>query len=179
MPSSMANDPSRRRALTVIAGAGATGALAAVALPAARLVAGPASAGGGERPWIAVARLGELGEGQPVRVRVISDLKDGYATARQQPLGQVWLIRKGAEVRAFTATCPHLGCTIDLAPDQKHFFCPCHTSWFDLDGKKTEGKPNKSLRGLDPLPVRVSTDQRVEVQFLRFQAGTASAEVLG
>ncbi|MCS6900162.1 MAG: Rieske (2Fe-2S) protein [Myxococcales bacterium] len=175
----MTHPSSRRRALTVLAGAGATGALAVVVLPAARLVAGPAAVAGGERPWITVARLHELTEGKPARFRVIADLKDGYATARQQPLGQVWLIRKGIEVTAFTATCPHLGCTIDLASDQKHFYCPCHTSWFDLDGKKTEGKPNQSLRGLDPLPARVSADQRVEVQFLRFRAGTASAEVLG
>lgn len=118
-------------------------------------------------------------EGQPARVRVIADLHDGYSTARQQPLGQVWLLRKGTEVKAFTATCPHLGCTVDLAPDGKHFFCPCHTSWFDLDGKKTDGKPNKSLRGLDALPVRVTADQSIEIQFLRYQTGTASAEVLG
>jgi cytochrome b6-f complex iron-sulfur subunit/menaquinol-cytochrome c reductase iron-sulfur subunit len=175
----MAKDPSRRRALTVLAGAGATGALAAVALPSARLVAGPASGGSSGRPWVQVARLTELPEGQPARVRVIADQHDGYATAKQQPLGQVWLLRKGAEVLAFTATCPHLGCTIDLAPDGKHFFCPCHTSWFDLDGKKTEGKPNKSLRGLDALPVRVTAEKTVEVQFLRFQTGTAKAEVLG
>lgn len=175
----MANDPSRRRTLAVIAGAGATGALAAVALPAARLAAAPATGAASAQPWITVARLLDLVEGQPTRVRVIADQHDGYTTARQQPLGQVWLLRAGAEVKAFTATCPHLGCTVDLAPDGKHFYCPCHTSWFDLDGKKTEGKPNKSLRGLDPLPVRVNADKSVEVQFLRFQAGTARSEVLG
>jgi len=175
----MPEDPSRRRTLAVLTGAGATAALATVAVPAARLAASPALGASEDHPWVAVARLSDLPEGQPSRVKIIADQHDGYTTAKQQPLGLVWLLRAGAEVKAFTATCPHLGCTVDLAPDGKHFFCPCHTSWFDLDGKKTEGKPNKSLRGLDALPARVTAAKTVEVQFLRFQTGTAKAEVLG
>jgi cytochrome b6-f complex iron-sulfur subunit/menaquinol-cytochrome c reductase iron-sulfur subunit len=175
----MASDPSRRRALTVLAGAGATGALAVVAIPAARLAAAPASGVSPGAAWLPVLKLSELAEGVPTRVKVIADQKDGYTIAHQQPLGLVWLLRQGQEVRAFSATCPHLGCTIDMAPDGKHYFCPCHSSWFDLDGKKSEGKTNKSLRGMDALATRITPDKHVEVQFQRFQVGSETAEVLG
>ena len=91
----------------------------------------------------------------------------------------MWLVRSGDQVRAFSAACPHLGCTVDLAPGGQQFFCPCHSSSFDLDGKKSPGKPNKSLRGLDALPVRVSAARSVEVQFVRFLAGGAEPREVG
>lgn len=176
----MPSDPSRRRVLTVIAGAGAASVAAVVVVPAARLAAGPASGPGLEAPWVAVGRLDDLPEATPQRVKLVADVHDGYATARSQPVGLVWLLRKGASVQALSAVCPHLGCTVDLAPDGKNFFCPCHTSWFDLDGARSAGKNNKSLRGMDPLPTRVVGEKKVvEVQFQRFQVGTEKREAIG
>jgi len=169
----------RRRALTVIAGVGATG-VAVAALPAARLAAAPALGAAREARWIAVAKLAELPENSPRRVKVIADETDGYTTAKAVPLGSVYLVRKGAEVRALSATCPHLGCTVDLAPDGLQYFCPCHTSFFEPDGSIKPGKPNKALRGMDPLATRiVGPDKVVEVQFQRFALGKATREVLG
>ncbi len=175
----MGTDPSRRRALALVAGSGAAGALGAVAVVSARLASAPAGSAASERPWVPVARFPDLVDGHPVRVTVIADQHDGYTTARAQPLGLVWLVRAGDQVRAFSAACPHLGCTVDLAPGGAQFFCPCHSSSFELDGKKSAGKPNKSLRGLDALPARVTADRAVEVQFVRFLAGGPTAEELG
>ena len=174
----MPSDPSRRRLLTVLVGAGAGAAFGVAAVPAALLAAAPAEGGGGESPWVPLAKFDELAEGQPYRVKLIADQVDGYAVAKQQPLGLVWLVRKGSEVHALSATCPHLGCTVDLGPDGKHFFCPCHSSTFDFDGQRTAGKPNKALRGMDALPARI-TGRQVEVQFKRFQMGTDKSEALG
>lgn len=176
----MPSNPSRRRTLAVLAGLGASGALAVVAIPAARLAASPGSGAAHEPPWLKVAKLDELPEGIPHRVKLVADLHDGYATAKQQPIGIVWLLRRGAQVTALSASCPHLGCSVDLAPDGKSFFCPCHTSWFELDGSRSPGKTNKALRGMDPLETRVVGEPKiVEVHFVRFQVGTEKREAIG
>ena len=164
--------------LTVLASVSAAG-VAAAAVPTVRLAVAPAASGSAEGPWVPVARLADLPDGTPVRVRVIADQVDGFTTARQQALGSVWLLRKGGDVSALSATCPHLGCTVDLAPDGKQFFCPCHTSSFDFDGQRAAGKPNKALRGMDPLPTRISASKSVEVQWKRFSPGKEAREVVG
>ena len=178
----MADDsphPSRRKALTVLAGVGGAG-LCLVGLPAARLAASPALAASGEARWIAVGKLADLVEGVPRRLRVIADHQDGWATEKAQALGSVWLVRRGAAVSALSAVCPHLGCTVDLGPDGKGFYCPCHTSHFDASGERAAGKPNKALRGMDPLEARVGADGKsVEVRWQRFVLGTSGREVVG
>lgn len=178
----MSSDPSRRRTLAVLAGATAAAALGSAGVCAGRIALAPASEGSEESPWVRVARLRDLSPTAPARVRVIADQRDGYVIARNEPLGLVWLLRSGDTVKAFSAVCPHLGCTIDLSGDGKQFYCPCHTSYFELDGSRSSGKPNKSLRGLDPLPARVvkndAGDELVEVQYRRFRVGTEKAEAI-
>jgi cytochrome b6-f complex iron-sulfur subunit/menaquinol-cytochrome c reductase iron-sulfur subunit len=174
----MAEDASRRRMLTVLAGVSVAG-LGAAAIPAARLAAAPASGASSESPWVPVAKLADLPDGAPTRVKVIADRIDGFTTDRQQPLGQVWLTRKGDQVTALSASCPHLGCTVDMSPDRTQFFCPCHASTFRFDGERTPGVPNKSLRSMDPIPVRVTQAKVVEVQWQRFTPGVEAREVVG
>jgi menaquinol-cytochrome c reductase iron-sulfur subunit len=170
-------EPSRRRTLTLLAGASAAGALGVAGVPALRMVAAGTSQTG-EAPWVAVARLAELREGEPRRVKVVSDETDGYATTKKQQRGMVWLVRQGAGVRALSAICPHLGCAVDIGDDGKTFHCPCHDSSFTLDGERAAGKPNQSLRGMDPLEARVA-GEHVEVRWKRYALGTESREVIG
>jgi Rieske Fe-S protein len=49
---------------------------------------------------------------------------------------------------------------------QKHspFFCPCHDSFFSLDGAAQKGP---SPRGLDALPIKTQ-GERVLVEFHRY-----------
>jgi cytochrome b6-f complex iron-sulfur subunit/menaquinol-cytochrome c reductase iron-sulfur subunit len=169
----------RRRALAVLAGVGGAGACLA-GIPAARLAASPGLRASGEARWIPVAKLAELPEGTPRRVKVIADHQDGWAVEKAQALGAVWLVRRGAVVSVLSAICPHSGCTVDLGPDGKGYYCACHNSFFDEKGEKPEGKPNKALRGLDPLEARVVGDAKVvEVKWQRFTLGTKTREVIG
>lgn len=71
----------------------------------------------------------------------------------------VWIISDGAELVVLSATCTHLACTTKLAPDQQHFFCPCHESRFDLGGINLSGK---AKRPLERCALRV-VDGQVEV----------------
>ena len=53
----------------------------------------------------------------------------------------------------FQATCPHAGCSVGASPDGSAFYCPCHNSSFDLEGRKQDrpGKKNPSPRDMDQL----------------------------
>ena len=49
------------------------------------------------------------------------------------------------ELRAFSARCPHLNCTVQYAPDERQIVCACHGGVFDLNGKNVAGPPPKPL----------------------------------
>ncbi len=69
------------------------------------------------------------------------------------------LIRTPAgELRAFSAVCTHLNCTVQYRPDLTQIWCACHNGHYDLNGKNVSGPPP---RPLDPFTVNVRGDQIV------------------
>jgi len=145
----------------------------AIAVPAARFAVAPSEGHGaaGAR-WFKVGRLVDLAEGEPRRIPVVGDERDAFTVTRDQMLGSVWVMRTGDSVRAFTATCPHLGCSVDLNADKKSFGCPCHASRFNLDGAAESGP---SPRAMDPLNTRV-VNGVVEVDYRRYRQGISARE---
>jgi Rieske Fe-S protein len=59
------------------------------------------------------------------------------------------------EVRAFTAVCTHLACTVQYRADFKHIWCACHDGHYDLHGQVLAGPPP---RPLDEFKVTVKDD---------------------
>ena len=56
------------------------------------------------------------------------------------------LIRTPAgELRAFSAACTHLNCTVQYRPDLSHIWCACHNGHYDLNGKNIAGPPPRPL----------------------------------
>jgi Rieske Fe-S protein len=54
----------------------------------------------------------------------------------------------GGKIRAFTAVCTHLQCTVQYRPDLRHIWCGCHNGHYDLYGKNISGPPPPDrLRG--------------------------------
>ena len=51
----------------------------------------------------------------------------------------------GGELRAFSAICTHLNCTVQYRPDLSHIWCACHNGHFDLNGKNIAGPPPRPL----------------------------------
>lgn len=49
------------------------------------------------------------------------------------------------ELRAFTAICTHLGCTVQYRPDLQHIWCACHNGHYDLNGINIAGPPPRPL----------------------------------
>ena len=69
------------------------------------------------------------------------------------------LVRTAAgELRAFSAVCTHLNCTVQYRPDVSHIWCACHNGHYDLNGKNIEGPPP---RPLDSFVVNVRGTQIV------------------
>lgn len=62
------------------------------------------------------------------------------------------------DLRAFSATCTHLGCIVQYRPDISHIWCACHNGHFDLNGRNIEGPPPAPL---ESYAVNVRGDQIV------------------
>jgi cytochrome b6-f complex iron-sulfur subunit len=62
------------------------------------------------------------------------------------------------ELRAFSAVCTHLACTVQYRPDFSHIWCACHNGHFDLNGINIAGPPP---RPLEQYTVNVRGDQIV------------------
>jgi Rieske Fe-S protein len=69
----------------------------------------------------------------------------------------VILIRTAeGELRAFSATCTHLDCTVQYRKDYKMIWCACHNGKYDLQGRNASGPPP---RPLDEFRVVVQGDE--------------------
>jgi len=60
------------------------------------------------------------------------------------------------ELRAFSATCTHLDCTVQYRPDLLRIWCACHNGQYDLNGRNVAGPPP---RPLDAYDVNVADDE--------------------
>ena len=56
------------------------------------------------------------------------------------------------DLRAFSAVCTHLECTVQFKADTSQLWCPCHNGIYDLGGNVVSGPPP---RGLEHLVVNV------------------------
>jgi Rieske Fe-S protein len=56
------------------------------------------------------------------------------------------------EVRAFSAVCTHLDCTVQFKSDTSQLWCACHNGTYDLGGNVVSGPPP---RGLEAFVVNI------------------------
>jgi cytochrome b6-f complex iron-sulfur subunit len=64
----------------------------------------------------------------------------------------------GGELRAFTAVCTHLSCTVQYRDDLQQIWCACHNGHYDLTGRNVSGPPPRPLK---PYDVSVKGDEIV------------------
>ena len=60
------------------------------------------------------------------------------------------------DLRAFTAICTHLQCTVQYRTDLSEIWCACHNGHYNLNGVNVAGPPPKPLEEYD---VNVRGDQ--------------------
>jgi Rieske Fe-S protein len=56
------------------------------------------------------------------------------------------VVRTGdGELRAFSAVCTHLDCTVQYKVDTSQLWCACHNGTYDLGGNVVSGPPPRAL----------------------------------
>jgi len=101
--------------------------------------------------WTEIGLLEEFSVGKPVKRSVVVTQNSGWGRFNMQRL--VWVVRDERSLTVFSATCPHLGCTINQTA--QGFICPCHGSAWAADGRKLGGP---SPRDMDALEHRLDGD---------------------
>ena len=140
VPPQAATPTTGRRSLAIATALGACALAAAAGGPAIALALAPLQAKKSGGRWVRTVKLDQLEEGKPRRVAIVDDRKDAWTVERGVELGSVWLVRQGDKVAAFSSVCPHLGCSVNAVAEADGkgggFACPCHTSAFDVAGKR-------------------------------------------
>lgn len=52
------------------------------------------------------------------------------------------------ELRAFSAICTHLDCTVQYRPETSQIWCACHNGYYDQAGNVVSGPPPRALEQL-------------------------------
>lgn len=129
---------------------------------------GPSLAETGESQWTDVSLLDELPEDTWVKRNVTVSQDAGWGRFNTQR--PVWIQKNKGKVQVYSATCPHLGCTINKVQDE--FLCPCHGSAWDLRGARVGGP---TPRGMDSLESRLAGNS-VQVKYEYFKQGIPNKE---
>lgn len=157
----------RRIVLKTLAAMANIAIAAFLSLPGILYILTPLTRRSSESGWIDLGALDALPQGVPALVRYEVQRADGWArTARK---ASAWVYRSAEQVRVFTSTCPHLGCTVRWSSEAATFSCPCHESAFATGGERISGP---ALRALDPLPFKIE-DGRLYVRHLAFRPGVS------
>lgn len=164
------NEP-RRRAVKLVFALSAAGIATLVGVPVIAAFLSPARkrtvSGPGEP--LDFGKVSDLPVGVPQKLDVVAELRDAWDRFDPRPIGAIWLLRRDDDtVAAFSAVCPHLGCSVGFDAGQQVFACPCHASAFGKDDGAWIAGP--SPRGLDPLPVEL-VEGRVRVTYRQFVQG--------
>jgi len=81
-----------------------------------------------------------------VKVGPLSSLAKDSGTIVRFGNRPVIVIRlKSGEVRAFSAVCTHLECTVQYRSDLSTIWCACHNGKYDLTGRNIDGPPPRPL----------------------------------
>lgn len=83
---------------------------------------------------------------QSVKAGKLSELEPDSGKIIKFGTKPVILIRTPTdELKAFSATCTHLDCTVQYRKDLGMIWCACHNGRYDLNGRNVQGPPPKPL----------------------------------
>lgn len=112
--------------------------------------------------WVDAGDISQLAPGAPVELSFQQSRVDGWRVVTEKRTA--WVVRQSDnQIVAFGPQCTHLGCAYHWDEGVKQFACPCHASFFALDGKVLSGP---APRPLDRYATRVQ-DNRVQLGALR------------
>ena len=155
------------------------------------------SAAEGDAEFIRLADVSDLPTGEPMKFAIVEDKSDKWSRYKDVPVGAVYLLKASTQaedrkkagadtnsteesqteperpvsVIAYNTVCPHLGCFVDYRKKEQDFFCPCHDSNFDLNGKLVKGVSPRAMDTLEVDEEKLKAGE-VWVKFQRFKGNT-------
>jgi cytochrome b6-f complex iron-sulfur subunit len=122
----------RRRLVELLLGGGLLASLVSFAYPVLRYLVPPpvADLGGDE---VIAAKVGELKPNSGMIFRFGS--RPGLL-----------ILTSDGQYHAISATCTHLGCTVQYRGDLHEIWCACHNGLYDLNGRNISGPPPRPLQ---------------------------------
>jgi menaquinol-cytochrome c reductase iron-sulfur subunit len=116
---------------------------AALAIPAVAYLLGPTKPHR-ESDWIEATDIGTLAPKQPVEVSFRQSRVDGWKVINEKKTA--WVVKMpDNSVVAYGPQCTHLGCAYHWEESKSEFICPCHNSFFSIDGKVASGPAPRPL----------------------------------
>lgn len=127
--------PTRRGAIELLLGGGILVSLASFLYPVIKYLVPP--------------KVAELGSDEVVAAK-ITDLKtNGAKVFRFGSRPGLLIMNSDGTYRAVSATCTHLGCTVQYRQDMRQIWCACHNGFYDLNGRNISGPPPRPLETYD------------------------------
>jgi menaquinol-cytochrome c reductase iron-sulfur subunit len=153
----------RRSFLGALLGLASACVAALLGVPVLRYIFYPLTAKSDDSAWADAGPVAMFSTDTPMRRVLDLRQRDGWQETASQPV--VYVIKTGGQIKALSAICPHLGCTVPWDAARKEFVCPCHGGVFSPDGTHISGPPP---RGLDSLDTKVAGDKlMVNYQYFR------------
>jgi len=135
--------PTRRRFYeAVIVGVQAVIGIA-LAVPAVAYLLGPTKQRR-DSGMIEATDIGTLAPNVPVEVSFRKSRVDGWKVINEKRTA--WVVKMpDNSVVAYGPQCTHLGCAYHWEEGKSQFVCPCHNSFFSIDGKLVSGPAPRPL----------------------------------
>jgi menaquinol-cytochrome c reductase iron-sulfur subunit len=112
--------------------------------------------------WVDAGDVSQLTPGTPVEMSFQQSRVDGWRVVTEKKTA--WVVKESDnKIVAFGPQCTHLGCAYHWDEGVKQFACPCHASFFSLDGKVLAGP---APRPLDRYATKIQ-DNRLQLGSLR------------
>ena len=164
----------RRSFLGVLLGLASACVASLLGIPVLRYISYPVTARIDDSDWAEAGAVGAFANiTTPSRQTLELTQRDGWQETVSQPV--VYIVKADGEIKALSAICPHLGCSVPWDPGRNQFVCPCHGGTFSADGTHLSGPPRRSL---DSLQTKVSGGKLL-VKYQYFRPDVPDKEVTG
>jgi cytochrome b6-f complex iron-sulfur subunit len=134
--------PARRRAVEILLGGGLFASLVSFIYPVLRFFVPPA--------------VVDLGGDEVIAAKLTEMKPNSGKIFRFGSRPGLLILNSDGTYRALSATCTHLGCTVQYRSDLREIWCACHNGIYDLNGRNISGPPP---RPLDVFDVYVRGDE--------------------
>lgn len=147
-----AQEMSRRKFLARFVEGAVAAVSAAMAVPLIGYFLSPVFAKAPSKQKVTIARASDIAVGTPTLVTFQETVQDGWVKGTEK-MGAWVVTTDGQNFTVFDPHCTHLGCLYAWNPGKRAFDCPCHASFFDINGNVIAGP---APRALEKLPSSVA-----------------------